>query len=453
MSTVNIFQIALELWGALFCLIVAFIVAIGKDSEKAAEKQISYMLFGNAALLFADAMAYIFRGKVFSFAIGMTIIANYTVYVLQFLIAMCAVRYIEIMLEEQGCTPNPVYAGGVRLCGRAGIALVSINLLFPFVYNFDEQNRYYRLNGIAVTLSLAFVCLVLCTAMAVHYQRLLSRTMVAALVSYLVFPLAGTLAQTFLYGLSFINLGITISLCMLFIAHEKQQVDDFKAQTLQMARQETELTRQRIALMTSQMQPHFIFNSLATISCLCQVDPALAEQATDRFARYLRVNLDTLGNSRLVSFQQEMEHTKTYLWLEKLRFEEFLNIEYDLESVDFLMPPLTLQPIVENAVKHGICKKQEGGTVKITVRKMADGFSIVVEDDGVGFDPSVQPNDGRTHVGLTNTRERLERICMGTLTVESAVGVGTKVTVYIPGIGTEGMQSRKTGCKNEKPGE
>lgn len=432
MSTVNIFQVALELWGGLFCLIAAFIMAIDTNNTLPAENELVHMLFSNCGLLVSDSMAYVFRGRIYSFAVGMTIISNFAVYVLQFMLLSFAVKYLTAILAESDVTLSPRLQRLIDFFSRFGITLVCVNVFIPFIYTFDATNHYYRLPGIALTMGLALVCLLIIAFMCILYGAPLG-SRAYGLICLVIFPLLGTVAQSFLYGLSLMNIGITAALVIIYVQHQKKRALRFREQTLLMAQQKEELTSQRIELMTSQIQPHFIFNSLATISCLCSIDPELAEEATNRFAQYLRVNLDTLGSSKWVSFKQEMDHTRTYLWLEKLRFDDALNIVYHVDDdIDFILPPLTVQPIVENAVKHGICKKRGGGTITISVQQEEGGHRIVVEDDGVGFDASVPPSDGRTHVGLTNTRERLHRICNGEITINSKVGEGTRVEIFIP---------------------
>ena len=114
----------------------------------------------------------------------------------------------------------------------------------------------------------------------------------------------------------------------------------------------------QIELIMSQIQPHFVFNSLTTIRYLCRNDVPLAIEALGKFTKYLRQNLDSIASENLVPFSEELEHTKTYLWLEKLRFGKDLRVEYSIDSQSFKVPPLSLQPIVENAVKHGVTKKE-----------------------------------------------------------------------------------------------
>ena len=150
------------------------------------------------------------------------------------------------------------------------------------------------------------------------------------------------------------------------------------------------------------------------------------------FAEYLRNNLSSLDEQGLISFETELSHIKTYLDIEKVRFDDTLEIEYDVACVDFLLPVLTVQPIVENAVKHGTSKKRGGGRVRISTREEETCYVITVEDTGCGFDPTVEKNDGKRHVGIENVRQRLSNMCDGTLSIESEIGKGTVATVRVP---------------------
>ena len=189
------------------------------------------------------------------------------------------------------------------------------------------------------------------------------------------------------------------------------------------------LAQQKIQIALSQIKPHFIYNTLNAIQDIDGM-PEEAQGAIVDFSKYLRENLDFLTASNLIPFSKEMEHVKKYVSLEKLRFGDKINIEFDIQTPDFLIPSLSLQMIVENAIKHGITKKYEGGSVKISTFEKNDKYFIVVEDDGVGFD--VDKVIGETHLGFKNSRERLRHFVNGNLVVESEINKGTKVTVIIP---------------------
>ncbi len=183
-----------------------------------------------------------------------------------------------------------------------------------------------------------------------------------------------------------------------------------------------------VKIMISQIQPHFIYNTLASISTLIKIDPDKAEKGLDDFTDYLRANLSSLSKNGLVPFADELKHIKTYLSLEKMRFEDRLNVAYDIQTKDFMLPALSLQPLVENAAKHGILKKIEGGTITFKTYENNDAYVVEISDDGVGFDP----NDvkGSNHYGLNNVKYRISSMCRGEVKVESELNKGTTVTVF-----------------------
>lgn len=193
---------------------------------------------------------------------------------------------------------------------------------------------------------------------------------------------------------------------------------------------EHELEEHRITIMLSQIRPHFLYNSLNAIRYLCKDSP-LARDAIKNFADYLRGNLESLDRRTPVFFELELEHIKTYMSLEKLRFGDELMIEYDIETTAFKIPALTVQPILENAVKHGVGKAENGGTVRLSTREYSDHYEVIVTDDGVGYEPLNRPRDGRRQIGIENVRQRLNRMIGATLEIESAPGRGTKATIRI----------------------
>lgn len=204
---------------------------------------------------------------------------------------------------------------------------------------------------------------------------------------------------------------------------------------LKTAEVEKELEIANTSLMISQIQPHFLYNALNTIKYLIKRDPKAAEKAVISFSRYLRGNMDSITQKSPIPFTDELEHTKNYCDIELLRFGDKLNIIYDTPVTAFSLPALSVQPIVENAIKHGVTKKPEGGTVTVTSSEDDNHYIITVKDDGVGFDvnnPDLTPSDTHAHIGVNNVRERLENMVNAKFTIESQTGVGTCVTIKIP---------------------
>lgn len=191
-----------------------------------------------------------------------------------------------------------------------------------------------------------------------------------------------------------------------------------------------QLAQSRISTMISQIRPHFIYNALGSIEYLCEEDPPKAKQLVHSFAKYLRGNFRELDNSRPIRMSQEMEHVRHYLSIENVRFPD-MNFIFEMNSDDFMLPALTIQPIVENAIKHGLMPLDHGGCIHVTSWDTPSHHCICVEDDGVGFDPSILL-DERKHIGLRNIRGRLETMVNGTLEIQSTIGNGTKVQIKIP---------------------
>ena len=191
-----------------------------------------------------------------------------------------------------------------------------------------------------------------------------------------------------------------------------------------------QLAESRISTMISQIRPHFIYNTLGSIEQLCDIDPKKAGELVHNFAKYLRGNFRELDNPKPILMSQEMEHVHHYISIENVRFPD-MTFSFEMDSNDFHIPALTIQPIVENAIKHGLMKLPKGGTIRVVSYETETHYCVSVEDDGVGFDTS-ELLDERKHVGIRNIRERLKTMVGGTLEIESTVSVGTKVLISIP---------------------
>jgi sensor histidine kinase YesM len=160
------------------------------------------------------------------------------------------------------------------------------------------------------------------------------------------------------------------------------------------------------------------------------MDPPKAGDLVHNFAKYLRGNFGELDNPKPILMSQEMEHVRHYINIENVRFPD-MTFTFEMNSDDFHIPALTVQPIVENAIKHGLMKLPSGGTIHVVAYETDTAYCVCVMDDGVGFDTGTLV-DNRKHLGLRNIRERLKVMVSGTLDIESTPGVGTKVLITIP---------------------
>ena len=191
------------------------------------------------------------------------------------------------------------------------------------------------------------------------------------------------------------------------------------------------MASQRIQIMMTQIQPHFLFNALNTIRALYAKDPPLADRTLEDFSTYLRQNLESLNQTDLVPIAKELEHTRLYAEIEVLRFPN-VHVEYRVGDDGFEVPALSIQPLVENAIRHGVRSKKDGLVTVSTVRE-TNAHVITIEDNGAGFDPDRQNTSHEgAHIGLENVKSRIEEMCGGSLAVKSKIGEGTVITIRIP---------------------
>ena len=225
-----------------------------------------------------------------------------------------------------------------------------------------------------------------------------------------------------------------IVFALLFVIHivaaAKGIVENHRA-SIRAAKLEKELEDSRIAIMLSQIKPHFLYNVLNTIYHLYRKEPETAQDAVSSFAEYLRCNMLSIEKSEPIPFSEEYQHIQTYLSLEQIRFRGKLDVIYDVEVTDFKLPPLTVEPLVENAVKHGVTKKRGGGSVTVSTRRTDECVLVTVADTGVGFDPNTYMKDGKPHVGIRNVSDRLRNMVGGSLSITSSEN-GTVAVVTIP---------------------
>lgn len=199
---------------------------------------------------------------------------------------------------------------------------------------------------------------------------------------------------------------------------------------------------QRIQIMMTQIQPHFLFNALNTIRALYAKDPPLADRTLEDFSSYLRQNLESLSQTDLVPVTRELEHTRLYAEIEALRFPN-VRVEYRIEDEIFTIPALTIQPLVENAIRHGV-RSRKDGLVTVSTSREAAFHTITVRDNGVGFDVKKPDGGESSHIGIRNVKERVEQMCGGTMILQSELGKGTSVTLLIPdGNGRDAKERRK----------
>ena len=212
-------------------------------------------------------------------------------------------------------------------------------------------------------------------------------------------------------------------------------------QALELALKQTrdQLAQTRVKNASSQMQPHFLYNALSSIREIVLEDPEYASDLIYDFTTHLRACVRSMSNDAPIPFTQELENVRAYVNIEKMRFGDRLSVEYNCPETDFNIIPLSIQPLVENAVRHGVFDRGAvGGKVIVSTARGDGRIFVYVEDNGVGFDyhkTMQEVEDGtRDSSGLANLIFRFATLMRAEVSVDSIIGSGTKVTVTIPSI-------------------
>ena len=302
------------------------------------------------------------------------------------------------------------------------VALLIFTQFSTEIYSISSKNVYQRGPWYFVLLVPPAAMMIMNCISLFFRRKQLTKKQRAAFTVYLLIPLGCMLIQMFSYGLLMIVIGTSVSAMIMFVFILLDQVDHS-------IRQQQENAAQQASITVLQMRPHFIYNTLMSIYYLCKQDAEKAQQVILDFSSYLRKNFTAIAKADAIPFEEELEHTRAYLAVEQARFKDQLLVEFDTPFTDFRIPPLTLQPIVENAVKHGMDPELEPLFISISTRRQ-DGYAeITVDDSGPGYQPA---DDNEPHIGLDNVRERLKMMCKGDLTISRRDCGGTIVTVRIP---------------------
>ena len=310
----------------------------------------------------------------------------------------------------------------INLSSFTIFCILDIINIFTGIFFTAENGVYLRSNTMIISQGYQFIMFTAIFVTAVASKKLSPREKIAFAL-YCVLPFIAIILQNAFkgYAIAYASIIVAIEVLFVFIGAEKN---------FQISMQKEKIRDAQINIMLSQIQPHFVYNSLSAISTLITIDPEKAQEALDNFTEYLRRNLSSLTDVKLIPFEDELKHIETYISLEKLRFDDRINVIYDLKTTDFNVPVLSIQPIVENAIKHGILKKVEGGTLKISTYEAEDSYVIVIEDNGVGFNNDDVKKE-ENHYGIDNIEYRIKNMCNGSLDIESVINKGTIVTITL----------------------
>ena len=412
-----IVNISLDFFAAIIVFIL-FLSCLFERIKNESNSVFFLLLLGAIELtLLSDAFSWFCEGKpefAFGNRLGTALASSFAFLAIAFFLL-----YIATSLLSHNRAFSVIVILLIMLC-VIGIFLHIYNLHESIASFIDDQGHLVYLKG-PITASAQMILPSICfISMVIVIFISKGKSFFDKLVHVIggLFPITGAVLDYIFHGFSLTYIGLVIFAVIIYtnIYLQKRRI----------------IAAQKTALMLSQINPHFMYNTLTTIASLCDTDPKQAQSLTIGFSSYLRQNIGSLNEKSMIPFEKEIGHVETYLRIEKARFGERINVIYQLHTESFAIPPLTIQPIVENAIKHGLTKKAAGGTVKIITYREKKWYVIEIIDDGVGYDTEKPYDSSKEHIGLLNVSERLKAICKGKLDVKSKVGVGTRVTIKIP---------------------
>ena len=342
MSSRALVQIALEMWGVIFCSIFLVFIWLGPGRKSRNDRLLFSLIFSIALLLVSDCVAWLLRGHPGSVAGVFVRVSNFLVFILNYALGFIVMQYLDNMLLQNGRGIAPVLKYATIATCLLGAVIVIVSQFTGLLYTIGPDNLYVRSPGYWIISMVAGVMLVLLIVCVIVYYKRLPRSQAFSCLLFFLLTAVASAAQFLLYGISLVNISMTIGTTFLFIAYEKDrmayvamQENTMIADKLQIAQKEAQIAqneaqiaRQQTQIVLSQIQPHFLYNALSAISILCKRDPCKAKIAVDSLSDYLRTNLDSLRFEKLVNFRKELEHTNAYLSIEKLRFGDDLQISY-----------------------------------------------------------------------------------------------------------------------------
>lgn len=415
----------------MFAIILTFIPIVYLFSGQRYKRRLNLYFLGvsisNIFMILGDLTDWLFQHPSEPWQKNLLLTGTVLFYVASAFVLYFFARYItEYMNLERNAR---------KVCLYSVMAVCAIQIVFalisPFTgsYFYVTDTGYQRGSLFIVSQLVPLFCYFLFTTLVILYHKRLKRREIAFFLLYIFVPLGGGAAQMFTRGIAVVNIGVALALLFILVNIQFEH-------EMALREQERKLTEQRIDIMLSQIQPHFLYNALGTIAYLCRHDPLKAEKATQEFAMFLRGNMDSLKKREPIPFEKELNHVMSYLSLEQQRFQERLQVVYDIGTKDFYIPSLSLQPLVENAVRHGILRKKEGGTITIRTAEMGEYAVVTIADDGIGIENAKHSLELGDHmrIGIENVRSRIQTMVEGSMDIQSS-NQGTIVTLKIPIVG------------------
>lgn len=419
----------------VFCIVLSVLpIVYLTNNNRYREKLYQYFLgicISNIFMIIGDIPDWIFTTPLNEVSRLILYLSTTVYYISAVALLYFLIKYIieYVQLDDRTKKKSSLYARVLCLCQ---VVLSLVGAASGMIFYVNEVG-YQRGPLFLLSQVIPGFCYIFFVVKIIQSSKKMKTRDILFFLLLIFLPLICGAIQILIRGVSVFNVGIT--LVTLVILMNVQFEHDMR-----MKEQEKKLSDQRIEIMMSQIQPHFLYNSLSTIYHLCEIDPELARKSISKFSDFLRENMNSLKTNDPIPFERELNHVMNYLYLEQQRFGDKLQVIYQIETDEFFIPPLTLQPLVENAVQHGIFHRRDGGTITISTSEENGVALVKISDNGIGMEKSQNYVElgAHSHIGIPNVRRRLKDMVNGTMNIESD-DFGTIVTLRIPLL--EGFES------------
>ena len=363
MPEINVIHLTLEIWGIIFCVIETVCVISGFETSKKKSALVLRMIIANMLLLLCDSLAWCFRGVPDTLGRVMTRIGNFGTFVQSDVMIFLFAEYLENLFGMEKGKKKIISA--VKIIALTGIVLTVVSQFTNLLYYFDDNNVYHRAKFYFLNIIIAVIGLGGCGCVIAAKRKQLGPVRFITTSLFLLMTMFSAILLAFRYGIAFGNIAATISVMYIFTVNMFERSVQLQKQQEEILRQKLEIEESKTALLAEIIKPHFINNSLSLIINLCYENPEKAAETLSRLSKFLHTGMFAMENRTMISLDEEMELLDNYLYIEQQRFPDIITVHKNINTGDFLLPPLTIQPVVENAVRHGIRQRNKAGNIYI----------------------------------------------------------------------------------------
>jgi len=429
MPVSSLIQISMESWGVVFCLMLVVFILSNNTKQERPEIKLLKCVVGIMFMLITDVLAAVSNNAKTNIGYWLLVISNFAYFLsIDFTVIFVVDFFLELIPKKDSSKfmIKEICYGVIAVA----VALLIGNLWGGYFYVIDgnvyDRGSLHFVQTIMHSLPFAVVGLYIIVnfkKIDMVYQRLF--------MTYVVTVLVCAVVQEISFGISLINFVcmflVILTYTVLLSENNRRKFIRINEIIEEKKKQEPVQPGRNAACIVN---PHFMKTSLECVYKLCDDNPKRAQKQVGAISNYMQGHLIAYNHPEPVSVDKEMEQVEYYLTIEQIRLGARLTVDYDIKESDFLLPMLSVQSLVENAVKHGIQSKKNGGTVRISTYSTNEAYYVKVADDGIGFNTLILNSGSYSQKGINTVREKLKSID-GTLTIKSEAGKGTEAIIEI----------------------